>query len=61
MRQAFTAALLLASLAGCHDPTQDGEHVWKPRTDTIDRARATQQLLEDAQAIRERQIGADAQ
>ena len=61
MRQALTAGLLLASLAGCHAPTQDGEHVWKTQTDTIDRARATQQQLDAARAIRDRQIGADAQ
>jgi hypothetical protein len=55
------AGLLLAWLAGCTDPSDSGEHVWKTQTDTIDQARETEQLLEDAHNSREEQIDAAAQ
>ena len=61
MRYGFMAGLLLAWLAGCTDPSDSGEHVWKTQTDTIDQARETEQLLEDAHNSREEQIDAAAQ
>lgn len=58
MRYGFTAGLLLVLLAGCSEPQDSGDHVWKTQTDTIDRARETGQLLDDAREAREQQIDA---
>ena len=61
MRYGFTAVLLLAWLTGCTDPSDSGEHVWKTRTDTMDRARGTEQLLDEAHDKRGQQIDEAAQ
>lgn len=61
MRYGFTAVLLMAWLTGCTDPSGSGEHVWKSQTDTMDRARGTEQLLDEARVSREQQIDAHAQ
>jgi hypothetical protein len=51
----------MAWLTGCTDPSDSGEHVWKSQTDTMDRARGTEQLLDEARVSREQQIDAHAQ
>ena len=61
MRYGFTASLLLACLTACTDPSDSGEHVWKSQTDTLDTARQTEQLLEDARDRHEQQIDAATQ
>ena len=61
MRYGFTAVLFMAWLTGCTDPSDSGEHVWKSQTDTMDRARGTEQLLDEARVSREQQIDAHAQ
>ena len=58
MRSGLAGCMLLAILAGCTDPSDSGDHVWKTQTDTIDRARETEKLLDDARNIREQEIDA---
>ena len=58
MQYGLTAGLLLMLLAGCTDPADSGDHVWKTQTDTIDRARETEQLLDQAREAREQEIDA---
>ena len=60
MRYTLTV-LALALLAGCSDPAEDGDHVWKTQTDTIDRVREAEQLIGEAHDARRQQIDADAQ
>jgi hypothetical protein len=51
----------MAWLTGCTDPSGSGEQVWKSQTDTMDRARGTEQLLDEVRVSREQQIDAHAQ
>ena len=51
--------LALALLTGCSDPAGDGEHAWKTRTDTIDRAREVEQLIGEAHDTRRQQLDPD--
>ena len=56
-------ALLIVLLTACTDtdPTESGEHVWKTRTDAMNKARNTQQLLDDAHERQRQQIDEVAQ
>ena len=54
------AVLLLAS--ACSDDDKDsGDHVWKEQTQTIDRAKAVEGMLEDAAAEQRKIIDEQAQ
>ena len=41
-------------MTGCGDGQPQREHVWKEQTDTIDKAKDTEQMIKDA-AARQRQ------
>jgi hypothetical protein len=53
--------MLIVLLAGCGEPVDTGEHVWKSQTDMMNRARETEQVIEAARVRQQQQIEEAAQ
>jgi hypothetical protein len=65
MTKAIILSAVLLLVSACSDGTSedklDGDHVWKEQTQTIDKAKAVEGMLEDAATERRKIIDEQAQ
>ena len=54
------AAGLVAACTGYEEPQPDGDHVWKAQTDSLDRARQVEGVLNSAAEGRRKRIDAQS-